>query len=280
MKFSILIAHYNNALLFRDCYRSLLSQTYKDWEAVILDDASSEEEKEQIKTIIADDKRFKFFENEKNCGVGVTKSKLIELASGDICGFVDPDDAILPYAIEKAISVFMQKKNVALTYSRFMSCDKDLQPIAPFKSARQVQNKDPFFFNYPIQIAHFVTFRKDIYEQTEKMNADLKIAEDQDLYLKMYEKGNVYFINETDYLYRTHDGGISQNDNKSKSYDYFGHVIFNAMKRRNIKSINGMKVPERYTHHQEVFKLLEYQNSISYRVLRKVKIFTQNFLAR
>ena len=275
MKFSILIAHYNNAVLFKDCYGSLLAQTYKNWEAVILDDASSEEEKEQIKTIIAGDERFKFFENEKNSGVGVTKSKLIELASGDICGFVDPDDAILPEAVEKAVKVFTQKKNVVLAYSRFMSCDKDLKPIAPFKSAMQVQNKDPYFFNYPIQIAHFVTFRKDIYEQTEKMNPDLKISEDQDLYLKLYEKGDVYFIDDTNYLYRTHQGGISQNDNKSKSYEYFSQVVFNAMKRRNIKSINGMKIPETYPGQQEIFKLLEYQNSIPYRIKRKISITLQ-----
>ncbi|PIF43439.1 glycosyltransferase involved in cell wall biosynthesis [Chryseobacterium sp. 52] len=275
MKFSILIAHYNNAVLFRDCYRSLLAQTYQNWEAVILDDASSEEEKEQIKTIIAEDERFKFFENEKNSGVGVTKSKLIDLASGDICGFVDPDDAILPEALEKAVDIFTRKKNVVLAYSRFMSCDKDLKPVAPFKSAMQVQNKDPYFFNYPIQIAHFVTFRKDIYEQTEKMNQNLKISEDQDLYLKMYEKGDVYFIDETNYLYRTHTGGISQNENKSKSYEYFAQVVFNAMKRRNIKSINGMKVPENYTDQQEIFKLLEYQNSIPYRIKRKISITLQ-----
>lgn len=275
MKFSVLIAHFNNALLFKDCYGSLLTQTYKNWEAIILDDASSEEEKVQIKAIIAGDERFKFFENEKNSGVGVTKSKLIELASGDICGFVDPDDAILPDAIEKAVRVFVQKKNVVLAYSRFMSCDKDLKPIAPFKSAMQVQNKDPYFFNYPIQIAHFVTFRKDIYEQTEKMNAALKISEDQDLYLKMYEKGDVYFIDETNYLYRTHSGGISQNENKTKSYEYFAQVVFNAMKRRNIKTINGMKVPENYTGQQEIFRLLEYQNSIPYRIKRKISITLQ-----
>ncbi|WP_223558137.1 glycosyltransferase family 2 protein [Chryseobacterium lathyri] len=275
MKFSILIAHYNNAMLFKDCYSSLLAQTYKNWEAIILDDASSDEEKTQIKAIIAGDERFKFFENEQNSGVGVTKSKLIDLASGDICGFVDPDDAILPHAIEKAVNVFVQKKNVVLAYSRFMSCDKDLKPIAPFKSAMQVQNKDPYFFNYPIQIAHFVTFRKDIYEQTEKMNVALKISEDQDLYLKMYEKGDVYFIDDTNYLYRTHTGGISQNENKAKSYEYFAQVVFNAMKRRNIKSINGMKIPETYTGQQEIFKLLEYQNSVPYRIKRKISITLQ-----
>lgn len=277
MKFSILIAHYNNSLLFRDCYNSLLLQTYQNWEAVILDDASSEKEKEQIKTIIAGDARFKFFENEKNAGVGATKGRLIELASGEICGFVDPDDAILPSAVESAINVFKQKKNIVLTYSRFMSCDKDLNPVSAFKLAKQVENGDPYFFNYPIQIAHFITFRKNVYEQTEKMNPDLKISEDQDLYLKMYEKGDVYFIDDTNYLYRTHGGGISQNNNKKNSYNYFAQVVFAAMKRRNLKTIHGKKIPEHYSNYQEIFALLEYQSGILYRIKKKISITLHKF---
>ncbi len=122
-----------------------------------------------------------------------------------------------------------------------MACDKNLTPITPYKSAMQVRNGDPYFFNYPIQIGHFTTFRKDIYEQTDKMNPELRIAEDQDLYLKMYEKGDVYFINDVNYLYRAHAGGISQNDNKGRSYDYFAKVVFSTMKRRKLTHINGKK---------------------------------------
>ncbi|WP_185226194.1 glycosyltransferase family 2 protein [Chryseobacterium indologenes] len=275
MKFSVLIAHYNNARLFRECYDSLLSQKYQDWEAVILDDASSEAEKEVVKSIIAGDKRFRFFENEKNSGVGITKSKLIELANGEICGFVDPDDAILPSAIESAVHIFKSKKNIVLTYSRFMACDKNLTPITPYKSAMQVRNGDPYFFNYPIQIGHFTTFRKDIYEQTDKMNPELRIAEDQDLYLKMYEKGDVYFINDVNYLYRAHAGGISQNDNKGRSYDYFAKVVFSTMKRRKLTHINGKKIPDTYSNHQEIFALLEYQNGIWFRIKKNIAITLQ-----
>ena len=98
---------------------------------------------------------------------------------------------------------------------------------------------------------------------------------DQDLYFKMYEKGNVYFIDQTDYLYRAHEGGISQNDNKQKSYEYFSKAIFLAMKRRNLKTIKGKKVPETYKNSQEIFDLLEYQNSFPHRVLKKLKVIFQ-----
>ncbi|WP_294303767.1 glycosyltransferase [uncultured Chryseobacterium sp.] len=273
MKFSILIANYNNGKYFKECYDSVMAQEYKDWEAVILDDASTDNSVRIIKDIIGSDSRFRFFENPRNSGVGITKSKLIELAEGDICGFVDPDDAIAPTAISSSINNF-RKQDVVLTYSRFMSCDENLQPLTPFKT-RQVKNNDRYFFNYPIQIAHFVCFKRKIYLQTEKMNTTMKIAEDQDLYLKMYEKGKVKFINEINYLYRLHSGGISQNDNKPKSYEYFAKVIFNAMKRRELTRINGKKIPDKYTDPKEIYDLLQYQHSISYRVKKKIIIFAQ-----
>ena len=276
MKFSILIAHYNNARYFKQCFDSLVSQTYTNWEAIILDDGSKEDEKNIVKTIIKDDDRFKFFENSSNQGVGFTKSKLIELATGEILGHVDPDDAILPMAIEKSIAVFKKDKKSVLTYSRFMACDKDLTPIAPFKSAKQVENYNPYFFNCPIQINHFVCFKKKTYEATEKMNSKLKISEDQDLYLKLYEKGKVVFINETNYLYRSHDGGISQNENKKESYEYWGKVIWNAMHRRELKTINGQKIPLIYSSSKDIFDLLSYQNQLPYRIKKKLKIIIQS----
>lgn len=279
MKFSVLVANYNNGKFFRTCYDSIIAQTYTNWEVIILDDRSTDNSLEIIKNIIGEDSRFKIFENAENSGVGITKSKLIELADGDICGFVDPDDAITSNALSSSIKVFEKNKDVVLTYTKFAKCDENLQPLQVPKIAQQVINNSPYFFNCPVNIVHFVCFRKEVYNQTEKMNTVMKIAEDQDLYLKMYEKGKVKFINETNYLYRLHSGGISQNDNKPKSREYFAKVIFNTMKRRNLTSINGKPVPKEYNSSQEIYSLLEYQNSISFKIKKKLIIFAQQIFS-
>lgn len=273
--FSILIANYNNGKFFKSCYDSIISQKFTNWEVIILDDCSTDNSLELINELIKGDSRFKLFENEVNCGVGITKAKLIELANGDICGFVDPDDAISPDALLSSIKIFEKKKEVVLTYSKFVNCDENLNPLNVSKVAMQVLNGDSNFFNCPVHIVHFVSFRRNVYLQTEKMNTIMRIAEDQDLYLKMYEKGKVQFINENNYFYRAHAGGISQNENRPKSREYFAHVIFNAMKRRNLKTINGKNIPENYTDSKEIYNLLEYQNSILYRIRKNLKIFAQ-----
>ena len=92
----------------------------------------------------------------------------------------------------------------------------------------------------------------------------------------MYEKGAVKFIDETNYLYRTHSSGISQNKNKQKSYEYWGEVIYNAMKRRGLKKINGVAVPDIFNNAEEIFRLLEYQNSLPFRIKKKLKILLGN----
>lgn len=276
MKFSLLVANYNNGHFFSDCYKSIIEQTYNNWEVVILDDCSTDDSVKLIQDLIDGDSRFRLFKNEENKGVGYTKSKLIELSEGEICGYLDPDDTLGDNALQASVNVFLNKKDVVLTYSRLVTCDKNLNPQVELKSAMQVPNGDPYFFNCPIQIAPFVGFKKSVYMKCEKMKSEFRIAEDQDLYYKMYEKGNVIFIDQTDYFYRAHEGGISQNANKQKSYDYWGKVIFSAMKRRNLKTINGKKIPTEFTSSQEIFDLLAYQNSIPFRIKKKLKILVQS----
>ena len=280
MKVSILIANYNNGHFFADCYKSIVAQTYSNWEAIIIDDASTDDSVKIIKEIIENDNRFRIFEEKENGGVGVVKAQLIELAKGEICTFVDPDDAIIPTALEKHIEVLKKRKDVVLTYSKLVKCDDKLNPVSEFKSAMQVPNGDPYFFNCPVQIAPLVCFRKDVYLTTEKMNQRFKIAEDQDLYFKMYEKGKVKFVNQADYMYRGHSGGISQNHNKQKSYDFFAECIFEAMKRRKLTYINGEKIPESYPGTKKIFEMLDYQNKIPFRIMKKLKVLLQNFLKK
>lgn len=241
-----------------------------------MDDCSTDDSIEIIKETIENDSRFVLHESPINQGVGIVKSELIELASGEVCTFVDPDDAITPTALENHVKTLKKDAQIAFTYSRLVKCDEFLNPLKEFRAAMQVPNDDSTFFNCPVQIAPLVCFRKEFYNKTSKMDSTKKIAEDQDIYLKMYEVGKVKFVDQTDYLYRGHPGGISQNDNKSKSYEYWAEVIFNAMQRRKLTRLGGQKIPKHYPGSDVVFKMLDYQNKLTYRIIKKLKIIAQN----
>ncbi|RLZ12710.1 glycosyltransferase family 2 protein [Faecalibacter macacae] len=259
MKFSILIAHYNNDLFFKDCYNSIINQSYQDFEVIIVDDYSEVTSIKEVKNLIKNDIRFKFFQNSSNKGVGYTKNKCIEFASGDICGFVDPDDALRNDAVEKMVE-FFKKKDCVAAYSKMMLCDNQLQPINPFNRTKQIINRDKYFVNINNNITHFFSFKKHIYDLTEKIDPNLRRAEDQDLYLKLYEKGRILFIDDCLYNYRLHKNGLTQGEDKGKSD--FLNVIKKTFKRRKINKFQKFEDEDLYN------KLIKKEQSINKRIIR------------
>ena len=269
-KFSVLIAHYNSGKYFEDCYNSLVNQSFNDWEAVIVDDASTDASLYELLALIKGDSRFRVYTNPENKGCGYTKRRCMELAKGEICGYLDPDDALFSNALEDIIREFEKNQNRVAVYSQIVLCNEKLIPKENLKTIKQVHN-DRFFFNYPLQISHFFAFRREVYLKTEGINPDLKKAVDQDLYLKILEYGNPVFIRKEMYKYRLHKKGISQDSSKESAKISFAKVILDSMKRRKMKFINGKRIPESFEVSDEIFSLLNYQNGIGYRL--KIKCF-------
>ncbi|MFV0212754.1 glycosyltransferase [Empedobacter falsenii] len=232
-KISVLIANYNNGDFFKDCYDSLIGQTYQDFEVIILDDCSTDNSIEVIKSIIGEDKRFKLFQNEVNKKVGYTKRRLIELASNEVCGFLDPDDALVSNALESVLFHHYHNKEVGLIYSNFIFCDDKLKK-KNVHCATQITVLDHHYLNFHGEISHFATFKKSIYNKTTGIDIYLKIAEDKDWYMKMCEVAPVLYIDEDLYLYRIHDGGISTNKNSEKAYFWHWVALIKMAERRNV----------------------------------------------
>ncbi len=268
-KISILIANYNNGRYFKDCFDSIIGQTYENWEVIIVDDASTDDSLHIIHNLTKDDSRFKVYENMNNKGCGYTKRKCVEYATGDFCGFLDPDDVLDSQALELSVDQLENNNKIVATYSQMMMCDADLNPQGTFKNVKQINNT-PYFFNCPIQLAHFFVFRRKTYLQTKGINPELESAVDQDLYLKILDHGNAKFINQALYNYRVHPKGISQDDSRQKAKENFSKIILETMHRRGIKKIRNNKVPEQFNNSEEIFNLLEYQNHWSYRLKRKI----------
>ena len=270
IKFSILIANYNNGKYFRDCYNSLIAQTHKHWEVIIVDDASTDDSVKIIEAIIKNDPRFSIYHNTSNRGCGYTKRECMKYAKGELCAYLDPDDALYEDALEKTIHEFI-KEDIIAAYSQMMLCNENLIPDKIFAGTKQIYNSR-YFFNCPTQFAHFFAFKKETYLKTSGINPHLKSAVDQDLYLKILEHGNIKYIREPLYFYRLHSNGISQQTFKQGAKESFARVIHDTMKRRGIRMINNKIVPEIYTNSQEIYELLNYQTRRIYRLINKVKV--------
>ena len=266
MKFSVLIAHYNNFEYFKQCYESLKNQTYKNFEIILVDDCSTDDSFEKIVELTKNDNRIKTYKNEENKGVGFTKRRCVELSSGEICGFVDPDDALTENALE--ISVKAHEKNCVAAYSQLYFCDKNLNPKKVFENTKKVKNNDALFFNIQFEVAHFFTFKKESYLKTEGINADYKVAEDIDYILKLYEIGNFYFIEKPLYYYRIHKKGLSHDQAKVELKNQTWNIVLQeALVRRGIKKIYGKNASE--IKNIQHF-ILSKQNTFFKKLMRKI----------
>jgi glycosyltransferase involved in cell wall biosynthesis len=270
INFSILIANYNNGKYFKECYHSLISQSYKNWEVIIIDDASTDNSVEIIESLIKNDSRFKLYNNTSNKGCGFTKAACMTYAQGDLCAFLDPDDALYPEALEKATQEFINRDDLVAAYTQMMLCDEKLVPERVYAGTKQIYN-NRYFFNCPTQFAHFFIFKKETYLRTSGINPDLKNAVDQDLYLKILEQGEIKYIKEPLYLYRLHSNGISQQTAKQSAKESFARVIHDTMTRRGIKKINNQIVPKVFTSSDEIYELLNYQINRKHRIISKIK---------
>ena len=231
MLFSILIANYNNGHFFTDCYNSIIHQTYKNWEVIIVDDASTDNSIDLINGLIAGDSRFNLYQNDKNGGCGYTKRRCVELATGEICGFLDPDDLLEPNALEVMVNLHLQNKQASLIYSNYFKADENLKNR---KKCPSHALKSDFLTTLEGWVSHFATFKRSLYLKTQGIDAKFKRAVDQDLYYKMEEVGSLLYEEKYLYIYRIHDGGISVNDNELAAFSWKLVAVIDACNRRNI----------------------------------------------
>lgn len=243
MTTSVLIAHFNNHIFFKDCYLSLLQQTYGDFEIVILDDCSNMESFKAIVELTENNPKVRIFRNSQNRGVGYTKKKLLELAHGEFLAFIDPDDAITANALQSCVKNLQENIKSIAVYSMLWWCSDSLNPKHIFKSTRKIRNGDPMFFNLKSEVAHLFVFRRSAYLKTEGINENLSSAVDQDLYLKLYEIGEFKFIRKPLYYYRAHDKGVSQDKVKKTTLrENWNTVLSDTAERRKIAILYGKKV--------------------------------------
>lgn len=115
---SIVMPVYNSAPFICSSIRSVLAQTCKNWELLIVDDASVDETVSVIEEFSSKDPRIKLFQNSINRGAGAARNIAIEEARGDFIAFLDADDLWLPEKLEVQLK-FMQEKNLPMSYSSY-----------------------------------------------------------------------------------------------------------------------------------------------------------------
>lgn len=231
---SILMANYNNGQFIEEAIQSVLNQTYRNWELIIVDDFSSDNSIEILTKVIKIDERIKVFFNSQNKGCGFTKRKAAKLSAGNYLIFLDSDDALTPDAINELLNIHRSNANCSIAYATHFICDKHLNVLHISNYAGQVPLGDTNTSIRGKKISLPALFTKSNYIKTEGINSSFKRAVDSDLYSKLEELGTVIFLDKPLCYYRQHDSNISLFENNIKAQYWNMIVAEHTYKRRKI----------------------------------------------
>ena len=121
---SIITPCYNSENFISETINSVLNQTYKNWEMIIVDDVSTDRSVDIISTFCKQDARIQLHQLLDNSGAAIARNKAIELAQGTFIAFLDSDDLWLPKKLEYQLD-FMLKNKYLLSYTSYEIINED-----------------------------------------------------------------------------------------------------------------------------------------------------------
>jgi len=195
---SIIMPAYNCEHFIAEAIRSVLAQTYTDWELLIVDDCSTDNTAQIVASF--DDTRIVYQRNEKNMGAALTRNKALQIAKGHYIAFLDADDLWAPEKLEHQIA-FMEKNGYDFTYTAFRRTDKPLRIAGP----KHVTRLGMYAFCWPACPTVMYNRQKIGLIQI----TDLRKNNDYAMWLHVIQKADCYLLNEELFFYNKHAGSVS-----------------------------------------------------------------------
>jgi len=226
--------------------KSVLAQTYKNFELIIVYDDEDMTDLEIIENIKKKDARIKIIVNSKNLGAGPSRNKAIEIARGDFLAFLDSDDIWEKKKIEIQIN-FMLENNFDFSSTSYFIID-EFDNIIDFRRTRQIVTYNTLLKSCDVGLSTVMLKRKLI--TAESQFVGLKTKEDFVLWLIITKKNiNIYGIDQglcswrktkkslsTNVFQKLFDGFLVYNKymkfNLLKSMYYLAILSINYLKKR------------------------------------------------
>lgn len=211
---SVIIPVFNAEKFISKTIESVLDQTYKEIEIVLVDDCSKDTSRQIIENYAENHKNIVYHLQDKNYGAAVARNTALKIAKGRYVAFLDSDDIWYPQKIEKQIDLMYQKK-AAICYTAIEIIDEEDNLI---KSKRNVKEKIDYKFllKNTMMATSTVVIDRKIIGNIQMPN--IRSGQDYATWLQLMRNGIVaYGINEVLVKYRKRYNSLSKNKLKSLS---------------------------------------------------------------
>ena len=212
MRVSVIVLTYNRADMVKEAINSILSQTFEDFELIVVDNESTDNTEEVIKSYA--DERIRYFKHRNNGLIAVNRNYGIGKAQGEYIAFCDDDDLWMPEKLEKQAKLLDSDKELGLVYSACYSIDENgnSKGDTNLSTSKPLRGNvfDKLFQNNFIPMLT-VMVRREVLSKVGEFDPKYIIALDHDLWLRIAEHYPIDFIAEPLAKYRIHGGNVSKN---------------------------------------------------------------------
>ena len=241
---SIIIPVYNVEEYIEECLESILAQTYKDIELLVVDDGSTDNSLGLIRGYENKFKKIRIF-TQQNKGVSEARNLALNYASGEFVLYIDPDDFLEPIMIEKMVNK-AEKYNSDITicgYYLYYSKDNANNKIFTYginenKTLSSLEVID-MMLNYKLQGQLWnKLFKKDLLINNNfKFEPGRYIQDIFPVFKAVLKSNNIIFVDEPLYYYRQRMSSTVNKKSKKLAEDYFHamYSIMNYIKEENVK---------------------------------------------
>jgi len=207
---SVIIPTYNRANLISRAITSVINQTFNDYEIIVVDDNSTDNTEELVKT------KFKnkviYFKHDINLGPAAARNTGIKNSTGEYIAFLDSDDEWLPTKLEKQLNAFLNlSPDYGLIYVRsLIDRNGKLVPYLPFE---WLPKKEGDLFESLLRLNFIdtpaVMIKRTVFEEVGYFDETLKCVEDYELFLRISSKFLIKHVDEFLLISHLYDDGIN-----------------------------------------------------------------------
>lgn len=203
-KVSIVLPVYNGADHIYDSVNSIISQTYQNWELIIVNDCSTDNTLGICNELSQQDNRIRVISNEKNLKLPNTLNAGFDVATGDYYTWTSDDNMYKPNAIEILVGILEQNSDAVMVYADYTNINADGNILD------EVKLQDPQFIVTGNVCGACFLYTAEVAKKVGRYDANLFLAEDYDYWIRIYRCGRMIHITDNLYLYRRHAGSLTE----------------------------------------------------------------------
>lgn len=213
---SIVMPNYNCSKYLEDSVRSVIAQTYENWELLFVDDCSSDDSLELIRSF--NDERIRVFQNEKNSGAAVSRNYALRMAKGRWIAFLDSDDIWHEDKLAEQLS-FMVSKNCHFSYTTYSQIDEFSKPLnIEVTGPKKVTKRKMFRYDY---VGCLTVMYDREHVGLIQVEPSLKSRNDYAIWLNVCRHCDCLLLDNNLAKYRIRKNSLSHGDLKRKLHSQF-----------------------------------------------------------